>query len=49
MSPSEAEQIRIASVISTCDREIELLKKELIQRLLTGEVRHPEFLKEGHS
>jgi len=47
--PSEAEQIRIAAVLSTCDREIELLKKKLeklkeqkkglMQKLLTGEVR----------
>ena len=53
--PSEAEQIRIAAVLSTCDREIELLKKKqeklkeqkkgLMQKLLTGEIRHPEFLK----
>ncbi len=47
--PSEAEQTRIASVLSTCDREIELLKekleklkeqkKGLMQKLLTGEIR----------
>lgn len=47
--PSEAEQIRIASVLSISDREIELMqkkeialreqKKGLIQKLLTGEVR----------
>lgn len=53
--PSEAEQTRIATVLSTCDRKIELLrrkkkalseqKKGLMQKLLTGEIRHPEFLK----
>ena len=53
--PSHPEQIRIAAVLSTCDREIELLKKKLeklkeqkkglMQKLLTGEIRHPEFLK----
>ncbi len=47
--PSLAEQIRIAAVLSACDREIELLKKKqeklkeqkkgLMQKLLTGEVR----------
>jgi type I restriction enzyme S subunit len=47
--PAEAEQTRIAAVLSTCDREIELLKKKqeklkeqkkgLMQKLLTGEVR----------
>jgi len=47
--PLEAEQIRIAAVLSTCDRGIELLrrkeialrkqKKGLMQKLLTGEVR----------
>lgn len=47
--PSFDEQRRIAAVLSTCDREIELLKKKqeklkeqkkgLIQKLLTGEVR----------
>ena len=47
--PSEAEQTRIATVLSTCDREIQLLtqkrdllqeqKKGLMQKLLTGEVR----------
>ncbi len=47
--PPEAEQIRIAAVLSTCDQEIELLcrretalreqKKGLMQKLLTGEVR----------
>ena len=57
--PSEAEQTRIAAVLSTCDREIELLKKKqeklkeqkkgLMQKLLTGEIRHPEILKEGHA
>jgi len=57
--PSEAEQIRITAVLSSCDREIELLKKKqeklkeqkkgLMQKLLTGEIRHPQFLKEGHS
>ncbi|NIA12365.1 MAG: restriction endonuclease subunit S [Nitrospiraceae bacterium] len=56
--PPLAEQIRIAAVLSTCDRVIELLKKKqeklkeqkkgLMQKLLTGEIRHPEFLKEGH-
>ncbi len=55
--PSLAEQTRIAAVLSTCDREIELLKKKLeklkeqkkglMQKLLTGEIRHPEFLREG--
>lgn len=57
--PSVEEQTRIASVLSTCDREIELLrrkeialreqKKGLMQKLLTGKVRHPEFLKEGRA
>ncbi|MBW1926033.1 MAG: restriction endonuclease subunit S [Deltaproteobacteria bacterium] len=57
--PVLPEQTRIAAVLSTCDKEIELLKKKqeklkeqkkgLMQKLLTGEVRHPEFLKEGHS
>jgi type I restriction enzyme S subunit len=52
--PSVAEQTRIAAVLSTCDREIELLKKKqeklkeqkngLMQKLLTGEVRHPDFI-----
>ncbi len=52
--PSLPEQTRIAAVLSTCDREIELLKKRqeklkeqkkgLMQKLLTGEVRHPDFL-----
>jgi type I restriction enzyme S subunit len=47
--PSLEEQIRIATVLSTCDREIELLKKKqgklkeqkkgLMQKLLAGEVR----------
>jgi type I restriction enzyme S subunit len=47
--PSEAEQRRIAEVLETCDREIELLEKELaalkeqkrglMQKLLTGEIR----------
>ena len=47
--PCLAEQSRIAAVLSTCDREIELLKKKqkklkeqkkgLMQKLLTGEVR----------
>ncbi|MEA3226789.1 MAG: restriction endonuclease subunit S [Planctomycetota bacterium] len=47
--PFEPEQIRIAEVLSACDREIELLrdkqeairkqKKGLMQKLLTGEVR----------
>lgn len=47
--PSLPEQTRIAAVLSTCDREIELLrrkeialreqKKGLMQKLLTGEVR----------
>ncbi len=47
--PSVPEQTRIATVLSTCDREIELLKKKLeklkeqkkglMQRLLTGEIR----------
>ena len=54
--PSLAEQTRIAAVLSACDREIELLKKKhgklkeqkkgLMQKLLTGEVRHPKFLKD---
>jgi len=52
--PSLEEQTRIAAVLSACDREIELLKKKqeklkeqkkgLMQKLLTGEIRHPEFL-----
>jgi type I restriction enzyme S subunit len=47
--PSLQEQARIAAILSTCDREIELLKKKqeklkeqkkgLMQKLLTGEVR----------
>ena len=47
--PSEAEQSSIAAVLSSCDREIELLKKKqeklteqkkgLMQKLLTGEIR----------
>ncbi len=47
--PSVAEQSRIAALLSTCDREIELLrrketalreqKKGLMQKLLTGEIR----------
>ncbi|PXF54822.1 MAG: hypothetical protein C4B57_05730 [Deltaproteobacteria bacterium] len=47
--PHLSEQRRIASVLSTCDKEIELLKKKqeklkeqrkgLMQKLLTGEVR----------
>jgi type I restriction enzyme S subunit len=47
--PPVPEQTRIASVLSTCDREIELLlrkeivlreqKKGLMQKLLTGEIR----------
>lgn len=47
--PSEAEQTRIAAILCTCDREIELMhrketalheqKKGLMQKLLTGEVR----------
>lgn len=55
--PIEGEQIRIAAVLSTCDLEIELLKKKLeklkeqkkgmMQKLLTGEIRHPKFLKEA--
>jgi len=56
--PKLEEQTRIAAVLSACDREIELLKKKqeklreqkkgLMQKLLTGEVRHPDFyLKEG--
>jgi len=54
--PSETEQTRIAAVLSACDRGIELLKKKqeklkeqkkgLMQKLLTGEVRHPKFLKD---
>ncbi len=57
--PKIEEQTRIAAAISTCDREIELLKKKqgklkeqkkgLMQKLLTGKVRHPEFLKEGRA
>ena len=57
--PRYPEQTRIASILSTCDREIELLKKKqeklkeqkkgLMQKLLTGEIRHPKFLKEGHA
>ena len=52
------EQRRIAAILSACDREIELFKKKqeklkeqkkgLMQKLLTGEIRHPEFLKERH-
>jgi len=51
--PQIPEQIRIAAVLSSCDREIELLKKKLeklkeqkkglMQKLLTGEIRHPDF------
>ncbi|HHD64607.1 MAG TPA: hypothetical protein ENK96_09655 [Desulfobulbaceae bacterium] len=47
--PQIPEQTRIASILSTCDREIELLKKKqeklkeqkkgLMQKLLTGEIR----------
>lgn len=47
--PSEPEQKRIAAVLNTCDREIELLQKQLaalkeqkrglMQKLLTGEIR----------
>ncbi len=47
--PPLAEQTRIAAVLSSCDREIELLKKKqeklkeqkkgLMQKLLTGEIR----------
>jgi len=47
--PGRKEQTRIAVVLSTCDREIELLKKKqeklreqkkgLMQKLLTGEIR----------
>jgi len=47
--PEFEEQSRIAAVLSTCDREIELLKKKqeklkeqkkgLMQKLLTGEIR----------
>ncbi|HHL34365.1 MAG TPA: restriction endonuclease subunit S [Desulfobulbaceae bacterium] len=47
--PKIEEQTRIAAVLSTCDREIELLKKKqeklkeqkkgLMQKLLTGEIR----------
>jgi type I restriction enzyme, S subunit len=47
--PSLEEQQRIAGVLETCDREIELLEKQLaalreqkrglMQKLLTGEVR----------
>lgn len=47
--PTEPEQKRIAAVLNTCDREIELLQKELdalkeqkrglMQKLLTGEIR----------
>ena len=56
--PFFIEQKQIASVLNACDREIELLRKKqaalreqkkgLMQKLLTGEIRHPEFLKEGH-
>jgi type I restriction enzyme, S subunit len=48
-SPSEPEQRRIAAVLETCDREIDLLQKQLVllkkqkrgllQKLLTGEIR----------
>jgi type I restriction enzyme S subunit len=54
--PSEAEQIHIVETLSSCDQEIELLckkeivlreqKKGLMQKLLTGEIRHPDFVKE---
>jgi type I restriction enzyme S subunit len=47
--PTIEEQARIAGVLSTCDRELELLEKQLaalkeqkralMQKLLTGEVR----------
>jgi len=57
--PEFDEQTRIAAVLSACDKKIELLKKKreqlkkqkkgLMQKLLTGEVRHPEMLKERHS
>ena len=49
MPPSTEEQQRIAAVLQTCDKEIQLLqaqqaalqqqKKGLMQRLLTGQVR----------
>jgi len=52
--PSQPEQTRIAAVLSSCDREIELLRRKetvlreqkngLMQKLLTGEVRHPDFI-----
>ncbi|KPK90625.1 MAG: hypothetical protein AMJ88_15740 [Anaerolineae bacterium SM23_ 63] len=54
--PSEAEQIQIVKVLYNCDKEIDLLrqkkealreqKKGLMQKLLTGEIRHPDFVKE---
>ncbi len=54
--PSVDEQKAIAAVLETADGEIRLLeaerdalseqKKGLMQKLLTGEVRHPEFVKE---
>ncbi len=51
--PILPEQIRITAVLSVCDREIELLRKKLeklkeqkkglMHKLLTGEIRHPDF------
>jgi type I restriction enzyme, S subunit len=51
--PSRAEQKKIAEILSTCDRTIHLttrmieaktrMKKGLMQQLLTGQMRFPEF------
>lgn len=53
--PNEDEQKCIAEILSAIDNEIGLLEKELgilvkqknglIQKLLTGELRHPDFIK----
>jgi type I restriction enzyme S subunit len=53
--PNEDEQKNIAEILSAIDNEIGLLEKELsilvkqkngmMQKLLTGEVRHPDFIK----
>jgi len=55
--PSLPEQTKIANILSACDKEIDLLKKKkeklkeqkkgLMQKLLTGEVRYSEFLREN--
>jgi type I restriction enzyme S subunit len=57
--PTIAEQQKIATVLSLADREIDLLerqlavlkeqKKGLMQKLLTGQFRLPEFRTEGVS